>query len=331
MDLINKILDLGRMGSDEFSLEKNPFELDKTLQEIGQLLTEKAKNKQLPLYIRNHTSLSGKLLTGDAMRLKQVLLNLLHNAIKFTDKGSVTLIIEDMTGTHLPENTVALKFRVIDTGIGIPEQQQQSVFHPFSQADNSTRRRYGGSGLGLAISHKLVNQMGGTRKLNSKPGAGSCFFFSLEFLLHADSTESPTTCTTLPEIRRRQNKVKALLVDDVELNRFSGSELLKMLGVDVITAESAEIALQTLKSAKHVIDLVFMDVSMPEMDGYEATRQIRSEARFDNLPIIALTAHAIEGERERCLNAGMDDYLTKPFGLEQLQEKINRWTQHLAQ
>ncbi len=325
LSLINKILDLGRMDSTEFRLEKQPFELGETLQQVSQLLTEEAKQKRLLLSIENHTALSDKLLIGDSTRLKQILLNLLHNAIKFTDKGSVTLIVET-ANTHLHENTVSLQFRVTDTGIGVPKEQHTTIFQAFSQADNSTQRKYGGSGLGLAISYKLVNQMGGTLKLDSTPKKGSCFFFSLEFLLHADSTNPVITDSSSPETKTTRGKMTVLLVDDVELNRFLGGEVLKTLGVTVITAASGKTALQTLHSAQYPIDLVLMDVSMPEMDGYETTRQIRAESRFANLPVVALTAHAIAGERERCLAAGMNDYLSKPFELEQLEEKIQQWT-----
>lgn len=327
LSLINKVLDLGRMNSAEFHLEKHPFQLNETLQQVKQLLTEKAEQKQLWLNIENRAPMPGKLLVCDSTRLKQVLLNLLHNAIKFTDKRSVTLVVENTSDAHLPEDKVRLQFRVTDTGIGIPKEQHQSIFHIFSQADSSTQRKYGGSGLGLAISYKLVNQMGGKLTPNSTPGKGSCFFFTIEFLSQANSTNAITSALPLLQAQYEKEETTVLLVDDVQLNRFLGSELLQILGFTVIEAESGETALQTLRQqTQPPIDLVLMDVSMPEMDGYETTRQIRAESRFADLPVIALTAHAIEGERERCIAAGMNDYLSKPFELEQLEEKIQRWT-----
>ena len=333
LSLINQILDLGRINSSEFILETHPFQLSETLQQVSQLLTEEAEQKQLAFNIENHAHIPpGKSLICDATRLKQVLLNLLHNAIKFTEKGSVTLTIENTSDVPPSTNTVSLQFRVTDTGIGIPQEQHQSIFHAFSQVDNSTQRKYGGSGLGLAISHKLVNQMGGALKLNSTPGQGSCFFFTITYLLHDDSTDLTIATPPRPEAQHKQAKITVMLVDDVQLNRFLGGELLKMLGVNAITVGSGEEALQTLRQqTQPTIDLVLMDVSMPGMDGYEATRQIRSETRFADLSVVALTAHAIEGERERCLASGMNDYLSKPFELEQLQEKIQRWTHHLPQ
>lgn len=347
LTLINKVLDLARINSHEFDLEHTPFQLEELLRQVELLLIDEATQKNLQLTIENKLADPQLALIGDPTRLKQILLNLLHNAIKFTERGSVSLSVEGVSSSCLPTSTTRLTFHITDTGAGIPEEQCQMIFQSFSQGDSSTARKYGGSGLGLAISYKLIKQMGGELELTSTLGQGSCFFFTLELSEHTGAV-SPTSSlsplptnadTNTPEASRADDQsianipaqitaeITVLLIDDVQLNRFLGRELLRTLGVNTITADSGKAALQVLQHHTHpTIDLVFMDVSMPEMDGYETTRHIRSEPQFAELPIIALTAHAIEGERERCLAAGMDDYLSKPFALTQLQEKLQRWS-----
>ncbi len=318
LSLINDILDLARLDSRLLHIENTLFQLNPVLQQVEQLLIEQAHRKHLKLMLKNDLHALEKQFLGDPTRLKQVLLNLLSNAIKFTSQGKVTLTV---TSQNISTESTRLLFEVRDTGIGISEEQLQKLFQPFSQADSSTARKYGGSGLGLAISHKLVQCMGGELKLESKLGQGSHFFFTLEFPLQDLTPElkaslpvdySPLTVTAF----------HVLLVDDDEMNRFFGSELLKSLGVEVEVAESGKKTLQLLK--EQLFDLVLMDVNMPEMNGYETTRRIRAYKHCNELPIIALTARAIAGERKRCLAAGMDDYLSKPFDIEQLQLMIWR-------
>jgi signal transduction histidine kinase/ActR/RegA family two-component response regulator len=318
LSLINDILDLARLDRSLLRMENIPFQLAAILKQVEQLLMEQARSKQLRLALDNHCHLLTKQITGDPTRLKQVLLNLLNNAIKFTPQGEVTLTI---TPQDVTDKDASLLFEVRDTGIGLSEKQQQKLFQPFSQPDSSTARKYGGSGLGLAISQNLVRCMGGELKVSSKPARGSRFFFTLTFPLQDVAVEEKTV-ESVPEPSTSLEGIHVLLVDDQEMNRFFGSKLIASLGVKVAVADSGEKTLQLLE--KYAFDLVFMDVSMPGMDGYETTQRIRSDSRFVSLPVIALTAHAIVGERERCLAAGMDDYLTKPFEIEQLQIVILR-------
>jgi CheY-like chemotaxis protein len=219
-------------------------------------------------------------------------------------------------------NTIGIPpvtFTVKDTGIGMTAEQQAKLFQPFSQADSGTARYYGGSGLGLVISQRLVKQMGGELVLTSSPGEGSCFHFTLE-LPPADVVPDVTPVKSAVPLK---TNARILLVDDEVLNQFFVAELLKTHGAVVTVVGSGRQAIQQVR--EQPFDLVLMDVSMPEMDGYETVRQIRAFKPPAELPIVALTAHAIAGERERCLAAGMDDFLTKPFALEDLRNMLQRW------
>ena len=312
LSLINDILDLARLDSSLLRIDKVSFALEPILQQVELLLQEQAHSKSLRLTLENHCHFLGKQLVGDPVRFQQVLLNLLSNAIKFTSEGGVTLSI---TPQSVSANNASLLFEVEDTGIGLSVAQQQKLFQPFSQADSSTTREYGGSGLGLAISHKLVQCMGGELQVESELGQGSRFFFILTLPLQAVSSslepiDSPmSTDNSLAGL-------PVLLVDDDEMNRFFGSKVLESLGLTVTTADSGETALQCLQ--RQGFDLVFMDVSMPGMDGYATTRRIRANPRLRHVPVIALTANVIAGTRERCLTAGMNDYLSKPFEQKEL-------------
>ena len=314
LDLINDILDLARLDSRLLYTETIPLKLEQVLQKIKQLLGQQARNKSLQLILDNRFHSINKQLVGDPTRLQQVLLNLLSNAIKFTPAGEVSLTVIPQEISH---DKARLLFEVRDTGIGISAEQQKKLFKPFSQMDSSTARKYGGSGLGLSISQKLVKLMGGELQVESQPSLGSLFSFSLDFALEEPAAEAvltPSKPSALPE------GLAILLVDDDEMNRFFGKKLLACLGAEVTLAESGEAALQLIKTQS--FDVVFMDVSMPEMDGHETTRRIRQDGAFDDLLIIALTAHAIAGERDRCLASGMNNYLSKPFDLEDIRQVL---------
>ncbi len=336
--LINNILDLSRLQVTKIALNDETFHLPTLLERLRQMLQASAAQKNLALRLYP-TASQNLYLKGDPQRLFQVLLNLLGNAIKFTDHGSVELYVRE-TGAA-DNGDIRLHFEVTDTGIGIAPEDQTRLFQPFSQIDSQRTRRYGGSGLGLAISRKLVEAMGGKLELDSTPGKGSRFFFTLMFPLAVAEETPPSlplsgegqdaSATTMQERpspdqgRLGGVSPKILLVDDDEMNRFFGHELLNRLAVETTVADSGAEALHQVQ--QHPFDLVFMDVSMPDMDGYETTRQIRANPRFADLPIVALTAHAIAGERERCLAAGMNDYLTKPFAPADLESMIQRWTE----
>lgn len=321
--LINDILDLARLDSHLLHLESIPFCLkNDVLIPVEQLLQEHAHKKQLRLIIDNQSQLTQQLL-GDPTRLRQILINLLNNAIKFTEEGEIRLSIHKQIPSNDQHNKPLchLQFIVSDTGIGISSEQQAKLFKPFSQADSSISRQYGGSGLGLAICQKLVHTMGGSLTLESAINQGSRFFFSLTFAQHAmTDTHSANTHDPVEKTSTSLDHYRILLVDDDEMNRFFGRELIASLGVHIDVADCGAQALAKLRSQR--FDLVFMDVSMPTMDGYETTRRIRHDLQQTHLPVIALTAHAIAGERERCLQAGMNDYLTKPFDIVQLEQAL---------
>lgn len=317
--LIDDILDLARLDSSLLRLEETPFQLEEVLHQLELLLVGQAHSKGLKLVMDNRFHSPIKQLSGDPIRLRQVLLNLLNNAITFTPQGKVSLTV---TPLEITRHNARLLFEVRDTGIGISGQDQQKLFQPFAQVSCGTARQYGGSGLGLAISQKLVQCMGGELQVESWPQHGSCFFFTLTLPLQEPQPTQQAVETTLLSSLLPDN-LRILLVDDDEMNRFFGGELIRSLGVIVDTADSGLIAIQLLQAQD--FDLVFMDVGMPDMDGYVTTRQIRACTRFANLPVIALTAHVVTGERERCLAAGMNDYLTKPFEIEKLEMAIRRW------
>ncbi|EIJ35532.1 hybrid sensor histidine kinase/response regulator [Thiothrix nivea] len=300
LNLVNDILDLSSLESPQLVLEQQPFTLGNILANLDTLLHDRARQKGLRFNLHSSFPIDTNL-SGDPTRLSQILLNLLDNAIRFTEKGRVDLFINEETTANPTQ--VLLHFEVADSGIGIPPTQQDHLFEPFTQAHSNIGRRYGGTGLGLAISRKLVERMGGQLAVESIPDEGSRFFFMLTF--------------------PKNRAYSILLVDDDEMNLFFVREILQLSGAQVTTASGGSEAIRLLYT-QHV-DLVFMDVSMPEMDGHETTRRIRADPRFANLPIIALTAHALPGERERCLAARMSDYLTKPVETETLRQCIAHW------
>lgn len=322
--LINDILDLARVENQLVSLEKEPFKLNEVLDSLNKLLCGEANKKGLSLDLHNHFTPFQQQLVGDAVRLKQILLNILSNGIKFTEHGQVSLVI---TPVDVGLDSVQLNFEIADTGIGISPDKMKDVFQPFTQAENSTSRHYGGSGLGLAISDKLVKLMGGELKLKSVVNEGSCFSFNLNLPLRAVSNEVKSLEKTIkPEQfdKERLKGYQVLLVDDDEMNRFFGERLLAACGVDGFVAESGEQALELI--ADQAFDLILLDISMPGMNGYQTARAIRNQKELTCLFIVALTAHAIEGERERCLDAGMDDFLAKPFELSDLQDLLLKYS-----
>ncbi|MFZ1386770.1 MAG: response regulator [Thiolinea sp.] len=315
LSLINNILDVAKINHTNPDLKKHSFTLQGILENLEKLLGDQARHKGLSFKVSSDYPIEN-LLIGDPVSLSQILLNLLDNALKFTDIGSVSLIIKPV-GHWLGK--VELEFAVTDTGLGLSLKEQERLFEPFFQADSSVNRRYSGTGLGLTISHNLVRHLGGELQVKSKRGQGSCFFFKLLFELE----QQPVSLPHVPITVGFYPDKRVLLVDDDPLNQFFGKELLKSLGVEVDLAESGESSLSRLEANKY--NLVFMDVSMPGLDGYQTTQRIRQELKRTDLVIVALTAHAISGERERCLAAGMNDYLAKPFSIQELDEMLARY------
>jgi CheY-like chemotaxis protein len=253
---------------------------------------------------------------GDPTRLRQILINLIGNAIKFTKQGSITLHIDLQT---LADQPTRLKFRVQDTGIGIPQEKLESIFEAFAQADISTTRHYGGTGLGLTITQRLVGLMGGSLAVHSQCGQGSEFHFTLPYRV----AELPAYTGTQP--RSRQPAARALsvlLVEDHPINQILAIRLLEKWGHRVTVADNGEQALAALTQAGARFDLVLMDMQMPVMGGIEATQRIRQMPEFHHLPIVAMTANAMLGDRELCMESGMNDYLSKPIDANEMADKL---------
>jgi len=326
LDLIDNILDFSRIESLVLKLELAPFHLDRVLEEVSGVSAVKAREKGIHLAFAVAPDVP-RTLKGDPLRLKQVLLNLVGNALKFTEAGRVDVCVTLGECPDFEADRIRLCFVIRDTGIGIEEEQIGRLFEPFTQADVSTTRKYGGSGLGLTISKRLAALMGGEIRVESRPGEGSTFTFTALFKFASDveaaveRQPAPPEPPEPPGARGRLGGARVLLVDDNAVNRMIAGELLEDAGMAVDVALSGQQAVEAVKRASY--DLVLMDIQMSEMDGYETTRQIR---KLDGaLPIVALTAKTMAGERERCLSAGMNDYLSKPYKPEELYRVAARW------
>lgn len=320
--VINDILDFSKVEAGKLEMELARFRLDETLANVLSLLQQKAAEKMLLVHLNLPPDIPNRLV-GDPFRLGQVLINLVGNAIKFTEKGSITITV---TRLETAAAKVCLQFSVLDTGIGLSAEHLAKLFHPFTQADGSTTRKFGGSGLGLSISKRLVELMGGSIWAESELTVGSGFNFTAWFSIgssqdvgHLQSEERgnplcdyPTAYSGTSESTPDFSKARILLVEDNEINRQLAVELLKPAGAHVEVAVDGAEAIKRVTDSHESFDLVLMDIQMPDIDGYEATRCIRSDARFAKLPIIAMTAHAMQEEREKIMAAGMNDHITKP-------------------
>jgi len=322
--LINDILDLSKIEAGKLDLERMPFDPLAVVEEVRSALGMQAQAKGLALVHRAEGRLPGRV-HGDPMRLRQILLNLAGNAIKFTARGEVLIVTRLLADDA---EAATLRFSVRDTGIGIPEAQRSRVFEPFMQGDGSTTRKYGGTGLGLAISRQLVELMGGQLEVESEPGRGSLFWFDLRMPKCAAEAVLPAQTATLPAAVPSvpPGRYRILLAEDNPVNQTIAVRILTKAGFEAHAVENGRQALDALARGRY--DLVLMDVQMPEMDGFEATAQIRQlEGALRQIPVIAMTANAMSGDREKCLAAGMDDYISKPVHSQQLCELVRRWAQ----
>jgi len=322
LGLINDILDFSKIEAGKLDMENVEFALADVLDELVDLVEPKAREKGLALGFDLKPGLP-RALIGDPLRLRQVLVNLGNNAVKFTERGSVTVRVEPIASADNGTRSVTLDFSVQDTGVGMTEAQRQSLFQPFMQADSSITRRYGGTGLGLAISRQLVGLMQGEIGVESQPGRGSRFHFSARFGLPAAAARAPVVPPPPVPSLATHRGTRVLLVEDNDINQELAHELLSDAGLVVTIAQDGHEALQILASRD--FDLVLMDCQMPVMDGYEATRLIRLEPRWRELPIIAMTANAMTGDKERMLAAGMDDYIAKPISVKDMFATLSRW------
>jgi CheY-like chemotaxis protein len=317
-------LDFSKLEAGKLDLDYQWFDLDQCINEVTQVMEHQAFEKLIELTVDAKGSIPNRL-RGDAYRLKQVLFNLIGNAVKFTpSRGKVCLTLSADTSD---ETAAVLRFEVTDTGIGIARCNHPKLFQAFSQVDASFSRQHEGTGLGLAISHQLVKQMEGRIDFKSKPGKGSSFWFTARFEVGCPEPLADPVEAIVPA-EADFPPLTILLVEDNAINQFVMQHHLQRLGHRSEAASTGQEALKKLKQ-KH-FDLVLMDCQMPRLDGYSTTRIIRRSVAHASLPIIALTAHVLSEERQRCLDAGMNDYLSKPVSQPELSQVLQRWGRRLT-
>ena len=319
--LVNDILDLSKIEAGMMGLEKTRFSVRSLVSSIRAMFLGKIKKKGLQLQVDINENVPD-ILSGDSVRLTQILVNLIGNAVKFTEKGSIRLGFELLQQTG---DKARLLLIVEDTGIGIPEAKQQMIFERFHQADLDTTRRFGGTGLGLSIVKQLVEMQGGTINLKSTPGAGSIFSIELEYTIPADSEVEESTISNEGTFDA-ENKIKVLIAEDNTMNQQLIRHLMQNWQINFTIVGNGQEAVDRLKEEN--FSLVLMDIQMPQMDGYTATEQIRNHLR-SKIPIIAMTAHAMAGEKEKCLEIGMNDYVSKPLNENTLFNMISQYAHFL--
>ncbi|MDD3288202.1 MAG: PAS domain S-box protein [Alphaproteobacteria bacterium] len=323
LDIVNDILDLSKIEANGISLEKIGFDIKALLQDSITTLQPLAISKNL-LLVKDFVDISFPYVIGDPSRLSRILTNLIGNAIKYTDTGYVQIkALYDTTGP----DTIKFTCKIIDTGIGIPENKLESVFDKFVQADTSTTRRYGGTGLGLAITRQLIELMGGMIGVTSKVGEGSTFWFTIPFTVTQEidrqliGSRKHVRNGTIP-----LSQAKVLIAEDHPMNQILMKKLISSFGIsNYKVVENGQKALDAYKAEKW--DVILMDVHMPELNGFEATTAIRVLEKISGtrIPIVALTANAMTGDREKCLRYDMDDYISKPISIEAIKDILSQW------
>jgi PAS domain S-box-containing protein len=323
LGIINDILDFSKIEAGKLEFEHVTFDLEKECETLQSMLNVKARDKGLILDLITSKDVP-RGLVGDPLRLRQVLTNLISNAIKFTPQGNVTVRVSLLEKQETRQR-VCLYFEVIDNGIGMTQEQQVRLFEAFSQADSSITRRYGGTGLGLAISKKLVERMEGEIGVKSALTEGSTFHFSAWFGLAGKSASTIASQPVLPEDYRLQG-LRVLLVDDIEINRKVARAMLEKAGAVVVAeAGHGQEALEQLENAPDAFDVVLMDVQMPGMDGLMVTRLIRQDPRFGHIPVVAMTALVMQDDEIRCFEAGMNDFVSKPINPAELYATLRKY------
>lgn len=318
-DVVDNILDFSKIEAGKLEIEEEPFPVETLLDTAVALVADRCRDKGLELKVRVAPDVP-PVMIGDSLRLRQILVNYLNNAVKFTDSGKITVSVQVQQRSS---DKVRLRFTVQDTGVGMNEEQQHRLFQSFSQADASTSRKYGGTGLGLAISKQLAELMCGDVWVRSEVGVGSVFGFSAELAVADEPAGSVAGQWESPLATPNLKGARVLLVEDNEINQIVGRELLALAQLTVDIAANGRIALEILGQQKY--DLILMDVQMPEMDGISATRAIRSRPQWANIPIVTMTANSLPEERRACLEAGMNDFLTKPINVGELWPVVTRW------
>ncbi len=327
LGILNEVLDFSKIEADRLTTESVPFDLIAITDNTLLLLEPQAASKNLTIE-RDWPDDLPRVVVGDPTRCAQIITNLVGNAIKFTARGGVTIRIR----LHSELDGGAIyRFEIADTGIGIRRDVIPRLFEAFTQSDNSITRQYGGTGLGLAIVRRLCQLMGGECGVDSELGQGSTFWFTLtlqrgdpDTVLSASATD--TMLTSRPPTLIRSGPLRVLLAEDNQVNQEVTRGLLEFLQCRCTIVENGALAVEALTTS-HNFDLVLMDCQMPQMDGYEATRRVRhyEQLQGQRVPIVALTANAMTGDRELCLTAGMDDFLSKPFRLPELRRMLERW------
>jgi len=344
LSIINDLLDFSKIEAGKLDLETVGFDVVRVVEEVAGLMGQSAQHKGLQLVTSCAPDLPTAVL-GDPARLRQVLLNLSSNAVKFTEAGEIALRARldrsaSSEGSSTPATAGHIRFEVVDSGIGIAEGDVLRMFEPFSQADASTTRRFGGTGLGLAISRRLVRAMGGELGVDSELGRGSTFWFRvplppsptlaaltrlpvLQAVIADGLSDDAPGAVSAPEVTADARR-RVLVVDDSPINQMVACGILKRLGYGADIAADGLEALEALQHTEYAA--ILMDCQMPRMDGYSATGEIRSrEDGTRRIPVIAMTAGAIDGDRERCLAAGMDDYISKPVKPKDVEGALGRW------
>lgn len=328
LDIINAILDLSKIESGKMELSETPMNLDRIIDEAIKVISPKALEKNL--IIRKKTSENFQPhLIGDPTRIRQIFVNLLSNAVKFTDKGEI-----EVTGaTEVDNDRVLVRCSVKDSGIGIPQNRVKDLFKPFSQIGTEETRKYGGTGLGLMITKEFISMMEGDIFVESEPGKGSIFRFEIKLkkqsegkqdtIAEEDTNYNSRYLSDQKETKEIRKKFRVLIAEDNLINRKVAVRILENAGFQVDTVQNGKEAIE--KFEEEQFDLILMDVQMPVLDGFKATAKLRNTEKGKNVPIIAITAHALTGDREKCIEAGMNDYASKPLIAEDLVKLIDKW------
>jgi len=315
LTILNDILDFSKIEAGRLELEKRAFHFQRVFETVHEIFMPDALSKGIKLEFLYPPDVPSCLI-GDEVRIRQVLTNLVGNAIKFTNQGGVFV---DVKKIGQSASDVTLRISVRDTGVGITPEQRQVIFEKFTQADLSTTRKFGGTGLGLSISKQLIELMGGRIGLNSEPDAGSTFYFVVTVPLSKECENPGDRSAQVPQ----QIKARVLLAEDNAVNQLVARKILTGLGIEVEVVENGMLALEKLKT--ETFDVIFLDCQMPVMDGYTAAREIRKlSGPVSGIPIIAMTAHAMTGDREKCMEAGMNEYVSKPVKKEAVARAIAR-------
>lgn len=321
--IINDILDLSKIEASKIELESEPVDLSYLLEELKHLFQEQANSKNIQLYISTSPEVEKLAFLADETRLKQVLINLLGNAVKFTEQGSVSLTVNIQ---EIGLDEVKLTFNVSDTGIGIASEHLSTLFEAFSQADTSITRRFGGTGLGLTISNKLLDLMEAPLQVESVLGEGSHFYFNLKTKLTLPSVDSEHEDVILPTPHEDidLSNINALVVEDNDINQIVIEAML--IEFNITSINIANNGLEAVEQCElGVFDIIFMDMQMPVLDGPQASVKIREFSAFKHTPIIALTANVLSADKKRCFDAGMDDYIAKPLEYDALKSILLKW------